>query len=557
MKVFLSSLVLMFTFLSLSGQADFSMNPSSGQICAPDLISCVDQSTGASSWNWAVNTNPVQTSVEQNPIFTFDQRGSFTITLSINGGISMVSRDVSVGGGVANIGGSLGSCTLPFTTTLNASPSNFPFGGVANADWVVQTDMGSQSYEDQLGIGPLTYNIPGQYTVSLNAFDSIGCADDTSVTVLVGATAADFTSDRANICPGEVVAFQNLSLGSNLSYSWTFSGGTPSTSIEENPLVTYGSSGIYDVTLTTFSISGGVVCSDSETKTLYITVSGSSYDIIVDENSANCPPLVSNFSLTPNPAPGEIVNIKWYFELSDEIPGFPSDAQLVGSTSGSHIYISGGPDGEGYYDVSVSIEYNAVNCSDSIYKDDFIFVGGQRGALFANKDTANLNEEVTFVIQGLGGTDSILWDFGDGDNLTTTAVVDEVIKQYSTEGVYSPKAFLKVAGCPPIMIFTDDIVVINDTVSTLMINHLEAHLALEIYPNPFSNQTIFKIKGDLDFNYDLVLTDITGRNYRSYLNQLDSEILIEKGNLPKGIYFLNLYESESSTFLVSQKLIVK
>ncbi len=83
------------------------------------------------------------------------------------------------------------------------------------------------------------------------------------------APVANFTADKTNIKPGEIVAFSDASSGNPTSWSWTFSGGTPSSSTAENPNVTYNSVGNYTVSLTATNSQG----SDNETKTNYITVS--------------------------------------------------------------------------------------------------------------------------------------------------------------------------------------------------------------------------------------------------------------------------------------------
>ncbi|MFH1320191.1 MAG: gliding motility-associated C-terminal domain-containing protein [Bacteroidota bacterium] len=79
---------------------------------------------------------------------------------------------------------------------------------------------------------------------------------------------ADFTSNTTAICEGGSVDFTDLSTNSPASWSWTFNGGTPGTSANQNPTVTYNTPGTYNVTLTATNASG----SDSDTRSGYITV---------------------------------------------------------------------------------------------------------------------------------------------------------------------------------------------------------------------------------------------------------------------------------------------
>ena len=60
--------------------------------------------------------------------------------------------------------------------------------------------------------------------------------------------AARFEVAKTEICIGNEVSFQNTSVGAS-SYLWTFEGGSPSTSTEENPVVTYNVEGTFSVSL--------------------------------------------------------------------------------------------------------------------------------------------------------------------------------------------------------------------------------------------------------------------------------------------------------------------
>jgi len=57
---------------------------------------------------------------------------------------------------------------------------------------------------------------------------------------------ADFDGSPELICEGESVTYLNQSLNVSDSLTWTFEGGTPSTSNEVNPTVTYNESGVFD-----------------------------------------------------------------------------------------------------------------------------------------------------------------------------------------------------------------------------------------------------------------------------------------------------------------------
>uniref|UniRef100_UPI0034D964DE golvesin C-terminal-like domain-containing protein n=1 Tax=Flavobacterium anhuiense TaxID=459526 RepID=UPI0034D964DE len=81
------------------------------------------------------------------------------------------------------------------------------------------------------------------------------------------APAASFTPTAAAVCEGQTVAYTSTSANAT-SYSWSFPGGTPSTSTSANPVVTYSTSGTYDASLTATNSVG----SDTKTITGLVTV---------------------------------------------------------------------------------------------------------------------------------------------------------------------------------------------------------------------------------------------------------------------------------------------
>lgn len=61
---------------------------------------------------------------------------------------------------------------------------------------------------------------------------------------------AAFSASDVDICEGNQVQFTDESMGSIIDWEWTFEGGEPGTSTDQNPLVTYPVAGIFDVSLT-------------------------------------------------------------------------------------------------------------------------------------------------------------------------------------------------------------------------------------------------------------------------------------------------------------------
>ena len=93
---------------------------------------------------------------------------------------------------------------------------------------------------------------------------------------------ADFSASKQSVRAGELVTFFDQSSGIPVSWSWTFNGGTPGSSVLQNPVgIRFNSIGTFDVTLT---ISDGTN-SVSETKQDFITVTGFPSSMSMDFDS--------------------------------------------------------------------------------------------------------------------------------------------------------------------------------------------------------------------------------------------------------------------------------
>ncbi len=79
---------------------------------------------------------------------------------------------------------------------------------------------------------------------------------------------AGFTATSTEICVGQTISFTDVSTNIPAGWTWTFEGGTPSSSTVQNPTVTYNTPGVYDVTLVAANYNG----TNTIVLTDYITV---------------------------------------------------------------------------------------------------------------------------------------------------------------------------------------------------------------------------------------------------------------------------------------------
>jgi len=204
-------------------------------------------------------------------ITPFGSSGTADIVVTCQNKIPYVST-ISISAGTvpptADFSGTPTSGTVPLTvnftdlSTENPSSWSWTFG-----------DGGTSTVKNPSH----QYTAIGTYTVTLTATNSYGSDSETKtgyITVTaVQVPVAAFTGTPTTIVKGQSVTFTDQSTNSPTSWSWTFTGGTPSSSTAQNPVVTYSTAGTYSVSLTATNSAG----SNTLTKTNYITVTEASY----------------------------------------------------------------------------------------------------------------------------------------------------------------------------------------------------------------------------------------------------------------------------------------
>jgi hypothetical protein len=92
----------------------------------------------------------------------------------------------------------------------------------------------------------------------------------------------------------------------------------------------------------------------------------------------------------------------------------------------------------------------------------------------------------------------------------------------------------------------------SGTVSTQ--NMMETH-TFKVVPNPFQHQTLVTWNNTQDVTFQAQLFNATGQVIRSYPDVKGESLLVEKGELLPGIYFLNMMDGTGK--LGTLKLLVK
>ncbi|MCF6332748.1 MAG: PKD domain-containing protein [Draconibacterium sp.] len=138
---------------------------------------------------------------------------------------------------------------------------------VGSFNWKIEGGVPAVSYE----LNPsVTFREPGTYKVTLEVANSSGVATK-SINIVVNALSipvAQISANKTLVFRGGIISFSDASEKLPASWEWTFEGGEPSISNEQNPVVTYNTLGNYNVTLKVTNAEGV----DTNTWTDYVSV---------------------------------------------------------------------------------------------------------------------------------------------------------------------------------------------------------------------------------------------------------------------------------------------
>jgi PKD repeat protein len=154
---------------------------------------------------------------------------------------------------------SLGSDTFEQTVFVQALPEpDFNANTVGSSVMLENMSQFATSYLWDFGDGvgssletaPMyTYAEDGTYTITLMASNACGTVTITENVTIITPPTASFSADPLEGCTPLTVAFSDNSSENTTAWNWTFTGGTPSSSTEQNPVVEYTSPGVYSVEL--------------------------------------------------------------------------------------------------------------------------------------------------------------------------------------------------------------------------------------------------------------------------------------------------------------------
>lgn len=236
----------MITF-SLAPIAGFTTS-NSPEGCATYTVQFLNTSQNSpTSYFWTFEGGSPVTSVQEHPVVIYQNTGSFDVTLVATN---------ALGSDTIEMQDFIIIETVPSVTfTYQHEGLNYNFTSLTQNANSLSWDFGDGT-QSTLSNPTHTYPAEGTYTVTLTAFNE--CGENSSIqqiTVVIAPMAA-FSANVTSGCVPLTVQFTDQSSPNTTQWMWSFPGGNPSTSNQQNPVVVYNNPGSYNVTLIASNTAG-------------------------------------------------------------------------------------------------------------------------------------------------------------------------------------------------------------------------------------------------------------------------------------------------------------
>ncbi len=226
---------------------------------------------------------------------------------------------------------------------------------------------------------------------------------------VVVAPTPSFTFEVINTCSPAEVEFFDASTSNTETWEWSFPGGTPSSSTDQNPIVNYNSPGVYDATLTVGNSAG----ENSLTKTKVVNVVNILPTADFELNIFGTQASTHNFSTGAT-------NYVWDM----------GDSNIFTDNNPAHSYAT-----PGYFTVTL---YAINGCDTAIHSQDIIILPEEitpRPDFYAEKQGGCPGEAIYFFDASTSNSDSWYWVF-DGGNPSISEDQNPVVT-YAAPGNYA------------------------------------------------------------------------------------------------------------------------
>lgn len=352
-----------------------------------------------------------------------------------------------------------------------------------------------------------------------------------------------FSSNTQATCAGQTVQFNDFSFHNISSWNWTFPGGDPATSSEQNPTVTYNTPGTYDVQLTIGDSMGLTVDS---VYTNFIAVAPA--DIISGNYSEGFESGTSLPAINWNAVNPDNDNVFWRVSTS---AGYNSSQSLYlnnfnnNSDGNTDMLISESFDLSQYASSQAYFNYvQSYAVRNTTDKDEFrIEISNDCGVTW----TSLFNKTgLSIGISSLANSSYTPTNWKD--NLSIA-----IPNEFLTSGVKLRLTFVHGGGNNMYL----DNFNINDF--RVGINEFTNEVEMAVMPNPISDRANLFISTNEATTVEVVVVDMLGKQVLNLgAQQLvagENKIAINASELNAGIYLLHVKNEQGLT--TTQKVVVK
>lgn len=332
------------------------------------------------------------------------------------------------------------------------------------------------------------------------------------------APVSNFIASNTGICRGSSVQYTNSATGVITSYSWSFPGGTPSSSTSANPVVTYGTNGVYNASLTVANEGG----SHTFTRTNYITVTSVTPVATITGSNAVCAGQSNTFTVSGTDF-GTTPTYNWLINGSS-----------VGVSGTTFTYTNLAP---GTYQVACNVTSNAT-CAQPV-------------SVTSNLITVTVNR---YPEPDLSAVPSVMCISDAAITLTGTPADGTFTGMgVSTANIFTP--FVAGPGTKTLTYAVTRSGCTSTLSKTILINECAGrHLAISQYPavvlqgNPNNGRFSLRLNTDICSNLDIIVYNSIGqRVYSQHAAGLHygSVIQMDISDKPGGVYHLYLFNEEN------------
>ncbi len=382
-------------------------------LCGSNTIQFNDHSIGADQWTW--NFGDGNTSTQQNPIHTYADTGTYTVTLvvvnNITGCDHTTQHLVHLVSEKAVFYAS--DTVICRNSNINFTAYTFNAANVTAYDWTFgdgATGTGKNTAH--------TYTQSGTYDVKLVITDVNGCKDSLTKPqyIRVNGPVANFSSVLPGSCLNSAVSFTDNTTTDGIhpiqTWIWSYGDGVTDTLHAPPFLHTYAAAGQYGVGLIVTDSYG---CIDSISKPNFFTISRPIANFTSLDTFAcpNQPIHFTNQSVGPSPS------YTWDF----------GDGTTDNSLNPVHSYPT-----DGIYTVKLII-FDQYGCSDTITKPSFINIKTPVANFLMSDSVSTCPPLIVSFTNTSQNAVTLSWDFGDG----TFAQVPNPSHFYSYPGTYIVK----------------------------------------------------------------------------------------------------------------------